>query len=93
MRRAAPRRSSGPAAWPGSLPDCLYGLYGPLVFHDGFAYRDGPVAHVSALLLALPLLASETEELGGGREEDCFEKGKGRPERSSWGFSAALRPC
>ena len=35
----------------------LHGLYGPLVFLDGFLYRDGPVAHVSALLLAIPLLA------------------------------------
>jgi len=36
----------------------LYGLYGPLVFHDGFAYRDGPVTHVSALLLAWPLIGA-----------------------------------
>ena len=35
----------------------LYGLYGPLVFHDGFILRDGPVAHFSTLLLALPLIA------------------------------------
>ena len=35
----------------------LYGLYGPLVFHDGFLLRDGPVAHLSTLLLVWPLLA------------------------------------
>jgi hypothetical protein len=34
-----------------------YGLYGPLVFHDGFLLRDGPVAHLSTLLLAWPLIA------------------------------------
>ncbi len=36
-----------------------YGLYGPLVFHDGFLLRDGPVAHLSTLLLVWPLLARE----------------------------------
>jgi len=36
-----------------------YGLYGPLVFHDGFLLRDGPVAHASTLLLAWPLIARE----------------------------------
>jgi hypothetical protein len=36
-----------------------YGLYGPLVFHDGFLLRDGPVAHLSTLLLFWPLLARE----------------------------------
>lgn len=38
----------------------LYGLFAPLVFHDGFLYRDGPVAHVSTLLMVAPIL------LGGG---------------------------
>lgn len=42
----------------GALAGALHGAYGPLVFLDGFLYRDGPVAHVSALLLALPLLSS-----------------------------------
>ena len=41
----------------GAVAGILHGLYGPLVFLDGFLYRDGPVAHLSALLLALPLLA------------------------------------
>ncbi len=43
------------AAGAGIAAGLLHGLYGPLVFLDGFLYRDGPVAHVSALLLALPL--------------------------------------
>lgn len=41
----------------GALAGVLHGAYAPLVFLDGFLYRDGPVAHLSALLLALPLLA------------------------------------
>jgi hypothetical protein len=44
------------AACAGVAAGVLHGLYGPLVFLDGFLYRDGPVAHVSALLLAFPLL-------------------------------------
>jgi hypothetical protein len=40
----------------GTLAGVLHGTFGPLVFLDGFLYRDGPVAHLSALLLALPLL-------------------------------------
>ena len=40
----------------GALAGLLHGTYGPLVFLDGFLYRDGPVAHLSALLLALPLI-------------------------------------
>ncbi len=43
----------------------LHGTYAPLVFLDGFLYRDGPVAHVSALLLALPLLLDRSPR---GRE-------------------------
>jgi hypothetical protein len=42
-----------------------YGLYGPLVFHDGFLLRDGPVAHVSTLLLAWPLLARDRADARG----------------------------
>lgn len=41
----------------GAVAGTLHGLYAPLVFLDGFLYRDGPVAHLSALLLALPLLS------------------------------------
>lgn len=48
------------AAVAGAVATLLHGSYAPLVFHDGFAYRDGPVAHVSAVLVSLPLL------LGGG---------------------------
>jgi hypothetical protein len=44
------------------LAGLLYGLYGPLVFHDGFLLRDGPVAHVSTLLLAWPLIARARNE-------------------------------
>ena len=43
----------------------LYGLYGPLVFHDGFLLRDGPVAHVSTLLLVWPLIARERRSARG----------------------------
>ncbi len=53
------RAGRGPvlSACAGVAAGVLHGLYGPLVFLDGFLYRDGPVAHVSALLLAIPLLA------------------------------------
>ncbi len=56
------RAGRGPAlsACAGIAAGVLHGLYGPLVFLDGFLYRDGPVAHVAALLLALPLLAERT---------------------------------
>jgi hypothetical protein len=48
------------AGWAGVAAGVLYGAYGPLVFHDFFLYRDGPVAHLSTLLVALPIV------LGGG---------------------------
>lgn len=53
------RAGRGPvlSACAGVAAGVLHGLYGPLVFLDGFLYRDGPVAHVAALLLAIPLLA------------------------------------
>ena len=35
----------------------FHGLYGPLVYLDGFLFRDGPLVNLSALLLALPLLS------------------------------------
>lgn len=60
----------------GLVAGLLYGLYGPLVFHDGFAYRDGPVAHVSALLLTLPLLARGGES-SEGREADSSKRRSG----------------
>jgi hypothetical protein len=40
----------------GLIAGLMYGLYGPLVFHDSFLYRDGPVAHFSTLLLVAPFL-------------------------------------
>ena len=67
----------GPAL-AGLVAGLLHGLYGPLVFHDGFAYRDGPVAHVSALLLAGGLLGRvgtgerEGEAPGGGAGAFCL---------------------
>ncbi len=45
------------AAWCAAGAGVLYGAYGPLVFHDFFLYRDGPVAHLSMLLVAWPLIA------------------------------------
>lgn len=55
--RAARRLGSGGVpALAGAVAALLHGTYAPLVFHDGFAYRDGPVAHVSALLVSLPVL-------------------------------------
>ena len=48
------------ASWAGVVAGVLYGSYGPLVFHDFFLYRDGPVAHLSTLLVVLPMF------LGGG---------------------------
>jgi len=45
------------AFWCAVVAGVLYGVYGPLVFHDGFLLRDGPVAHFSTLLLAWPLIA------------------------------------
>jgi hypothetical protein len=52
-----------------------YGLYGPLVFHDGFLLRDGPVAHVSTLLLAWPLLSrARSEENEEGKEISSNEE-------------------
>ncbi len=53
-------RSLRAAAWCAVAAGVLYGCYGPLVFHDFFLYRDGPVAHLSTLLVALPMI------LGGG---------------------------
>ena len=62
------------------LAGVLYGLYGPLVFHDGFLLRDGPVAHLSTLLLALPLAARRDE-----REGESSSNGKtGEASRTRW---------
>ncbi len=59
------RGESGLASWSAVVAGVLYGGYGPLVFHDFFLYRDGPVAHLSTLLVALPLLARGTSEENG----------------------------
>lgn len=67
------------AAIAGLVAGVLYGVHGPLVFQDGFAYRDGPVAHVSALLLAVPLLTA-------GREDDA----EGNPPKGKKGTGALL---
>jgi len=50
----------------GALAGALHGTFAPLVFLDGFLYRDGPVAHVGALLLALPLLGERAPRAGAG---------------------------
>jgi hypothetical protein len=69
------------AFWCASLAGVFYGLYGPLVFHDGFLLRDGPVAHLSTLLLAWPLIArarsEENEELSSNEEEGMAERCRG----------------
>ncbi len=53
--------SSRAAGWCAVAAGVFYGAYAPLVFHDFFLYRDGPVAHLSTLLVALPLVLT-----GGG---------------------------
>lgn len=62
LRSGRPARLSLAA---GAAAGTLHGLYGPLVFLDGFLYRDGPVAHLSALLLALPLLVARPPRARG----------------------------
>ena len=59
-------RSLRAAAWAGLAAGVLYGGYGPLVFHDFFLYRDGPVAHLSTLLVALPLVLGGSAAFGLG---------------------------
>ncbi|MFI5120642.1 MAG: hypothetical protein ACHQM4_09525 [Thermoanaerobaculia bacterium] len=63
------------AFWCALVAGVLYGLYGPLVFHDGFLLRDGPVAHLSALLLAWPLIAREKEISSNGEEQAAARRG------------------
>ncbi len=50
----------------GVLAGTLHGTFAPLVFLDGFLYRDGPVAHLSAILLAVPLLVSRPPQAREG---------------------------
>ncbi|HQR47010.1 MAG TPA: hypothetical protein PK598_13490, partial [Thermoanaerobaculia bacterium] len=73
MGRAAVRSGRALA---GIVAGLFYGLYGPLVFQDGFAYRDGPVAHLSALLLAWPLLATGRGEERGGAPGESPSRGE-----------------
>ena len=54
------------ASWCAVAGGVFYGAYGPLVFHDFFLYRDGPVAHVSTLLVALPLVLGPGAAFGLG---------------------------
>ncbi len=69
------------ASWAGVVAGLLYGAYGPLVFHDFFLYRDGPVAHVSTMLLAWPLVARE----GSEEDEKISSNGEeGRAARGRW---------
>ncbi len=58
--------SSRAAAWCAIAGGVLYGAYAPLVFHDFFLYRDGPVAHLSTLLVALPLVVGGSAAFGLG---------------------------
>lgn len=59
--RGAPPAAASAAGFAAAV---LHGAYGPLVFHDLFLYRDGPVAHVTALLIALPLLLGDSPRRG-----------------------------
>lgn len=65
--------------WSAIAGGVLYGAYGPLVFHDFFLYRDGPVAHLSTLLVAFPLIAR-----GGGEERISSNGEEGRATRGGW---------
>jgi hypothetical protein len=72
------------AFWCALVAGVLYGLYGPLVFHDGFVLRDGPVAHLSTLLLAWPLIAREKSE-ENEKEKEISSKGEEvTPARGGW---------
>ncbi len=78
-----PRREEGKGGravlWSAIAGGVLYGAYGPLVFHDFFLYRDGPVAHLSTLLVALPLIARGGSE---GKISSNGEEGNGK--RRGW---------
>ncbi|MGZ5425836.1 MAG: hypothetical protein ACXWE1_01370 [Thermoanaerobaculia bacterium] len=76
------------AFWCALVAGVLYGAYGPLVFHDFFLYRDGPVAHVSTLLVAWPLIArGRTEENEEKKEVASNEKDRAA---AQGGWSALL---
>ena len=77
------------AFWCALAAGVLYGAYGPLVFHDFFLYRDGPVAHVSTLLVALPLIARGRSEEKKEKKEISSNEESGRWMRRA-GWSALL---
>ena len=77
------------AFWCALVAGVLYGAYGPLVFHDFFLYRDGPVAHVSTLLVALPLIARGRSEEKKEKKEISSNEESGRWMRHA-GWSALL---
>lgn len=52
------------AALAGVGAGLFLGLYGPLVYLDGFLFRDGPLISLSALLLSLPLLIPSSPRPG-----------------------------
>ena len=76
------------AFWCALAAGVFYGAYGPLVFHDFFLYRDGPVAHVSTLLVAWPLIARGKTEENEEKKEDS-SNGKDRA-AARGGWSALL---
>ena len=88
------REDFRPAFWCALAAGILYGLYGPLVFHDGFLLRDGPVAHLSTLLLAWPLIAwarsEENEEISLNEEEGTVERREGWMRGASGTFLLGL---
>jgi len=56
---AAPSVATAMTAAPSvaaAVAGLVYGLYAPSLFHDGFLYRDGPVAHLSTVLLLWPFV-------------------------------------
>ncbi len=83
----AVKRLLGPgrvAFWCALSPGVLYGVYGPLVFHDFFLYRDGPVAHVSTLLIAWPLITRGRFEENEGKSEISSNEKERAAARSGW---------
>ena len=73
------------AAWCAVAAGVLYGAYGPLAFHDFFLYRDGPVAHLSTLLVAWPLIARGRSEEKEEKKEISSNEESGRwMHRAGW---------
>jgi hypothetical protein len=61
VRAIGRRKGGGEGSWAlaaaALAAGLFHGLEGALAMHDGFTYRDGPVVHLSALLIALAILA------------------------------------